>query len=521
MATGGHPAIPFACIYFLFFIQIGLFLFVDSQGKKMPFILRSIRTDLVVFALFLILAAPLLYSYSEIYPYFSRAAAVVQKNHLDTGFDPLSYLSLLFPFATTADHPLFKNDVSMRNGYFSLVGLVCFLLVLVRKKNSYQKIFLLAGSAMLLLSAGGYLKEILYSHLPLLDHVRTNGEFRVFGILSFIIAGAYILEELVEGRGLSIFRRALAILGGVCFLLFLGYLLYTSAEPFHLTGSMNPAISIPRSFKYWLDSQGFFDRLSLNALILLVFIIIYFLSTKKMNNARSLCVFVMADLISFTWMNLPVTGVQIKSPSAIQHYFSGVKPGIPIPELTPIGENRYPDEDLRKIVGCWSYYSKQPGTPYRCDYPSILNSTVSYFESDLPGSLIKRPFVFLKEANGKDAVRVKIFSSSEIEIHTENSRPDSMIILQNYYYNWKAMINGRRVPIQRTGITFMGIPLQKGSNNVIFMYNTIIVKWLMLFWCFTWTLFFLFAYCGMKIGRANTFKYILYFDNHSESKDRK
>jgi hypothetical protein len=305
--------------------------------------------------------------------------------------------------------------------------------------------------------------------------------------LSFIIAGAYILEELVEGRGLSIFRRALAILGGVCFLLFLGYLLYTSAKPFHLTGSMNPAISIPRSFKYWLDSQGFFDRLSLNALILLVFIIIYFLSTKKMNNARSFCVFVMADLISFTWMNLPVTGVQIKSPSAIQHYFSGVKPGIPIPELTPIGENRYPGEDLRKIVGCWSYYSKQPGTPYRCDYPSILNSTVSYFSSTLPGMLDKKPFIFLKRGNG--SMRIEGFSSSRIDVQVQNLTFDSLILLQNYYPLWKAEVNRRPVLIQRYGMSFMAVSLEKGVSHVSFLYNLHTIKLVVTLWAAVWLLF--------------------------------
>ena len=87
----------------------------------------------------------------------------------------------------------------MRNGYFSLAGLLCFLIALKKNKNSYQKIFLIVGIGMLVLSLGGQIKASLYSVLPLLSRIRTNGEIRVFSILSFILVGAYVLDDLLKG----------------------------------------------------------------------------------------------------------------------------------------------------------------------------------------------------------------------------------------------------------------------------------------------------------------------------------
>src|SRR5664279_647544 len=125
LATGGHPAIPVACIYFLLLIQAGLIIFNDKGVQKKKLLLQSFKIDLLLSAGFLVLAAPLIFSYCEIYPQFIRSAAVNQAILPDTGFDLSSYLSFLFPFSTTGKSDLFRNDLLMRNAYFSLTGFLC------------------------------------------------------------------------------------------------------------------------------------------------------------------------------------------------------------------------------------------------------------------------------------------------------------------------------------------------------------------------------------------------------------
>jgi hypothetical protein len=468
LASGGHPAIPVACIYFLVLIQAGLIIFSDRGIKKVPLLLHSLRTDFILLVCFILLAAPLLYSYYEIYPHFTRAAAVNQTAYSDTGFDLPSYLSFLYPFSTTANHHLFGNDPLMRNGYISLTGLACVLIALVRRKNQYQKIFFFAGVAMFVLSLGGPIKEFLYSFLPLLDHIRTNGEFRVFGLLSLIVAGSYKMTDLMKGRDLAIFLRLLCIIAGIGLVIIISGLIFTSAI-FDMT-KMNSGPFFP-ALKYWLQTLTFFDRLFLNSLIVVFLIGFYFLMAKRIGTGFSLLLFTMADLIIFSWTQLPITGVQLKSPASIEKYFSKVPSGIPIPQLSPIAENRLIGEDIEKLIGYWPYYSKQPGTPVLCSYPSKLNHTVEYFKSVLPDSVNKKAFVYSTNKNFEKNLTITFFSPSEIGIRVDVSDKDSLILLQNNYFRWNASVNGNPTKISKADISFMAVPLQKGVNTVNFSYH--------------------------------------------------
>jgi hypothetical protein len=486
LASAGHPAIPIVCIYFLFLVQAGIIIFSDPGEKKLKKILGLIRTDFILLCCFLILAAPLLYSYYEIYPHFTRANPVIQTSYSDTGFDPSSYVSFIFPFSTTGNSSWFKNDPLMRNGYFSLVGFLCFLIVLGKKKNPYQKIFLMAGACMLLLSLGGHIKEILYSVFPLLDHIRTNGEFRVFSMLSFMLAGSFILADLLEGRYTQIFRKLLLVTAVVSLLIILSRLILPTAGTLFINSIHGDSAPFFFNIKKRLDALTFFDRIFINAVILIILISLYFLLKGKIKSGTLLPLFIMADLIVFTWVHLPVTGVQMLSPANIQRYFDSVPPGIPIPHLLPIAENRYAGKKLDGIIGCWSYYSKQPGTPFLCDYPSKLNNTAAYFNSSLPESVNQKPFVFLSKQDLKQNINITSFTPTEIKIQVEAENADTLILLQNNYFRWKASVNGKNTDIHAYAIAFMGVPVLKGINEVRFFYDSQKITAITIFCALAW-----------------------------------
>jgi hypothetical protein len=471
LGTGGHPAIPVACIYFLFVVQIGAIIFNEGEENKKQAIIRLIKTDLILIVCFLVLALPLFYSYYEIYPHFTRANPVLQSSYSDTGFDISSYLSFIFPFSTSGNSIWFHNDPLMRNGYFSLVGFFCFLIALFRNQNYFQKIFLLAGSFMFLLSLGGPVKEILYPLLPFLDHIRTNGEFRIFGILSFLLVGSFILNDLLEGRNMRIFRNFLLIIAGICLVIVVGHFIYAPSSNFFIPDSQKNSATVFFSIKSWLDTLTFLDRLFINATILLIIICLYFLLIRKIKNRILLPLFIITDLVVFSWTNLPVTGIQLLSPFDIQKYFIKVPSGIPIPSLKPIAENRYLGKDLSRIIGCWSYYSKQPGTPFQCDYPTRLNSTSAYFKSSMTAYVNQKPFVFLSGQALQQNIHTTSFTPSEVVIQVKADCMDTLILLQNDYFRWKCFINGKSVDIQPYAIAFMSVPINTGNNTVSFFYD--------------------------------------------------
>jgi hypothetical protein len=359
----------------------------------------------------------------------------------------------------------------MRNGYFSLAGLICFLIALLNTRNYFQKIFLFAGCGMLILSFGGPIKETLYSVLPLLDHVRTNGEFRVFGIFSFIIVGAGIFDRLMKGAKSRIFDRLIFSLAAICLLLIICLFFHGSfigLLPKHATGLQGLQLNV---LKDWLYKLSFSNRLLLNAALVLILTGFYFLIRIKYSVKHALTLFMLADLVALSWIQLPVTGVQIMSPVKIEQYLTRTPSGIPVPRLLPLNQNKYTGGDFHHVLGCWSYYSKQPGTPSRCSYPTVMKLTASYFNSTLPDSLNRGPFLFVRSHNAFSEPNIKSFSPSEMETQVETESADSLILLQNHYLRWQSTVNGKTVPIENTGIAFMAVPLEKGINVVRFSYS--------------------------------------------------
>jgi hypothetical protein len=506
LATGGHPAVPMATIYFLFFIQIGIILFSNTGESKLAIGLRSLKTFLILLGSFLILAAPLIDSYYEIYPVFTRAVPVVQIFNTETGFDPGSYISFLYPFSTSGGGNLFKNDPLMRNGYFSIVGFLCLLAVIRLKKNLTQKVFLFSGAFMLILSLGGPVKSFLYQLLPLLDHVRTNGEFRVFGILSFIIAGSYFLAELMDNSTNSgLFRRMLIWTAGICVIIILARFIFIVPGTLSLNRPPGNPVPFFQHVKMKLDALTFYDRIFINAVISLILILSYLFLATGTNKSSVIVTIVAADLIIFSWIMLPVTGVQILSPTAIEKNFETVPRGIPIPGLEPISENQFHSKKLLDVIGCWSYYSKQPGTPELCNYPSRFNETVAYFNSTMPETIKRKPFIFIKGQEFPQKVLVLSFTPSEFNIQVETNIPDSLIILQNNYAMWMAEVNGKSTDIQRAAISFMSVPLEKGINRVRFFYKNQHLKYIVILCIFLWVLFSILTfYRRQKQQRMNS-----------------
>lgn len=89
-------------------------------------------------------------------------------------------------FVTTGKEPNFFTDVSMRNAYFGI--LLFFIAVINVVKISRNKLWLLFPLfGFIILSFGGNLKSIIYPHLPLLNFIRINGEYRIFIIFILLI----------------------------------------------------------------------------------------------------------------------------------------------------------------------------------------------------------------------------------------------------------------------------------------------------------------------------------------------
>jgi len=251
-----------------------------------------------------------------------------------------------------------------------------------------------------------------------------------------------------------------------------------SAPFIHLKTS--PAEGLSGTIKSFIDTLTLPTRLFIDSAILTILLTFYFIKRNTSSPKILIPAIIMADLILFCWMQLPVTGVQRRSPSDIESLYSSVPEGIPLPRLSPIADNT---RQTQNIIGCWSCYSKQPGTPELCNYPTLFKTTEDYFHSGLPDSLNKRPFLFLAHSNISPTLAV--FSPATIIAQATSPTADTLILMQNDFPGWETTIDGHPAPHILSYHSFIGIPFKAGAHRFEYRFTDTRLIWYVLISLFT------------------------------------
>jgi uncharacterized membrane protein YfhO len=77
----------------------------------------------------------------------------------------------------------------------------------------------------------------------------------------------------------------------------------------------------------------------------------------------------------------------------------------------------------------------------------------------------------MKNVSGEGVIVVKSFGPNGFVFETEQAAASLFTIFQQYNHNWKAIVNGKEVPVLKVNIGFMGIPVQPGKNIIEFIYK--------------------------------------------------
>ncbi len=457
---GGHPAIPIATVYFMLFITVS-FLINHSD-----FILKRIGYLILAAVIFLSLSIQIIYSYLNILPFYSRGMPVAQDDLANVGTSISSLISFILPYSSTKGDAFFGTDLSMRNLYLSIVAILVIVAIKPTKKSFP---FIIIGSIFFLFALGGDIKHLLYNHLPGLSYIRINGEFRMFTILCFCIAGGYNLNYLLDNLHVEVFQKHLKIVGRyflmalvVFFLIVLG----NTLTDIHLKeSSFKVSIS---SLKEFLHNLSFKDCLLISTVIAIIFISTFLVLIKK-KLFRLIPFLIILDVTINLFIYMPITGVGQKSVAFVQSIYNRSPKGIPIPSLTPLEKLDSVSTEESSLVGDWSYYNKQIGTKKITDYPSYFLSLESYFNSNNPSTINKKPYLFTKANDSK--ITVNSYNPQNIEITCSSSNADTLVFLQNNYKFWSATLNGKNQPISTAYNSFMAIPIQKGLNKIQFNYQ--------------------------------------------------
>ena len=74
-------------------------------------------------------------------------------------------------------------------------------------------------------------------------------------------------------------------------------------------------------------------------------------------------------------------------------------------------------------------------------------------------------------------VNITSMGANKMEGTANTFQPDSLLLLQNHYPNWKAYIDGKAVPIGTSAICFMAIPISAGTHTFSFIYDPTYLHW--------------------------------------------
>ena len=470
--ASGHPAIPVAGLY-CFLPLIFILLWRKNYSAKEKW--QVIKYMLFAGCILLMLYLPAIYSYISIFPFYSRSYAGQDASMLYLGFGFSSWLSFILPFFTSGTYHFFTDDVAMRNIY---TGIVPFILLITsfRFRNKYSYGLMAMAFISLILSFGGTFKYHLFSHLPMLSFIRTNGEFRVYAVLSFCVTAGFSLHALTGADNILFsetkkitrlfFIFFAASLSAVCILLYKNI----SGE-FALLSQDGSAV---QKIKLFLGSSPY---LMLVCNLVLVIITAYtawmFLRKNKKQYSIPL---IITDLVVNSIICLPVTGVGQVTLHDIQQVYNTSPEGFPVPPFIPVNKIDTLDAKTTGLTGDITYYNKKIGTARLTDYPSCFTGTVDYFSSSLPDTISSKPWLFLKKTlPGSNSIAVNAFSPAHISITAQADADDSLVLLQNYYKHWKVFVNKNEAPITKAYLTFMSAAIHAGSNEIEFVYED---KWL-------------------------------------------
>ena len=292
----------------------------------------------------------------------------------------------------------------------------------------------------------------------------------MFTILSLCIAAGYNLNYFLENppsKKLSNRLKIISISLLSILSLFMLFVLIKKPVFTHLKGQTDLPFGISY-IKWVLTNLSFPDCLFISLAIATTFITaFYILLRKKLYHLIPFLIII--DVALNLIVYIPITGVGQKSVSYIQAIYNRSPKGIPVPTLTPVEKLDSISTDESNLVGDWSYYNKQIGSLKITDYPSYFLSLETYFNSNYPSFINKKPFVFTKQEGSK--ISIEKFSPQNIEINCTSKVEDTLYLLQNNYKYWKATVDGNRQPISTAFYSFMAIAIPKGESKIVFLYQ--------------------------------------------------
>ncbi|MFT3910681.1 MAG: YfhO family protein [Ferruginibacter sp.] len=486
--TGGYPSLFIITAYTL----IGWFLFIFfSSGNKLLFLKKIFAPILIACISFLLLALPALISFIVHLPTIARGKSQSLSVVMENSMNPVTLISLLFPFATTANDHWLNSLILMRSIYIGVVPLMFLVSAFFYRKligNKELRFFFICALVMIAMAWGQFffIRKLAYYVLPLMNSFRHPALFRLFGIIFLLLISAIAIKEWENNKESKtlLFKKLIAALLIIAVIAGIGCIVFLNNKI--------PAADITVSnLKNLLAEFNFQQRYLIQLPFLLITLSLTYFAIVKRKHVGLLCLITIADLFFATQLNTPVTIIGAKKFTDVEKLINRNHEKFPIPGNTSIEENSMNSSGENVITGTILHFTKKIGRNNYFITPGNLSLQDSFYESGIKDAVFKNPVLYISDTtvNGalvskKDAatsnkITIHSFSANNIKATVETKTGGMLVYLQNNYPGWQVYVDNKIKSISTVNITFIGTYVEPGVHEVVFKYkpSKVIIAW--------------------------------------------
>ena len=493
--TSASPAYTIILVY----IYLAVFGYLFWKNRNQVILIKKIIVGGAVFCIsVVVLLLPYINAFIEFSAYFNRLEKLSYSNFLlSNPFVFVDYLSFLFPYSVISASKIFDvTDLSLRNGYIGLIGLIGVVFSLIHAKNRNTILVWIGIVFFLLLAAGDstFVYKIAY-HLPGFGVFRHPSFFRTYALyLLLILAGYGWLQTFKRGSFLQIEKYILVGLG-VVFCLALGVSFMKT--------SVNEIIeNLTNVFNYVEFSTSLLStHVFINVVVLffILGIILFLKKTVRFSLFTAILIFTILDLGMQTQLTFPTTICHDVAFSTHKTYFEN------LPNEINQKDNHQPlkyfdeTQGLAHTKGIWKNMStfnktisyegynpfksksfeagqKSGALEINIQNPIFFTPTKKYEQNDsIQSGLIWNVPNSIEISEGLlEISSVKIgYNSFSTSVKNSTNQKQWLLLNQNYHHLWRAELNDIVLPVHFVNDLIMGIEIPSNSEGeVVFAFTS-------------------------------------------------
>ncbi|MFN5620661.1 MAG: YfhO family protein [Flavobacteriales bacterium] len=490
--TGAGPAFTIILIYILPVISI---VQLWKRRSEISYLGRVVRSLILSFSVLLLLLLPFLIAFIDFYPYFNRTGKLAYADMIINPFVPADYLSFLYPYATLSTGSWFQvTDLSLRNAYIGLIGLVFFVIALFSQVGqSRYRVGLIIGFALsILLALGDYsgIYQWVY-HLPGFGLFRHPAFFRGYSIICMLLLSGYALSGYLKGDLLlKYIKQMLVTLLALSAIALTVGLLNTSMED--VKRSLHEI-----SVRFEFPAAGFYPQLVIASTIAIVMLSGFWLISKATGRLTftALLVVVGLDFFIQTQLTAPTTIHHAIDYTQTKNYFHQLDE---LPEhdqrlnnraLSELDESRdlLRTEGLERNVSTFNHTVSADG-----ENPMRFKAFDRAKESGKLNWVLANPLFYVptRFADASDSVSAGCifgvpmnldaigdscrlesplmdFNAYSVQVNNASNQSRWLVLNTNYHHLWKAQLNEGSLEIKPVNEVVMGVLIPPKTAGVV------------------------------------------------------